>query len=104
MYLSDVTPKSLVAQMVKNLTAMHETQVWSLVWDDTWIREWLPAPVFLPGESHRQRSLAGYSPWHGKVSDMTDQLALSLSPQLPVQEPENSRMLLIFVSCIFPHQ
>jgi len=28
-----------------------------------WIREWLPTPVFLPGEFHGQRSLAGYSPW-----------------------------------------
>ena len=35
MYLSNVTPNSLLAQMVKNLTAMHETQVPSLVWDDT---------------------------------------------------------------------
>ena len=26
-----------------------------------WRREWLPTPVFLPGESHGQRSLAGYS-------------------------------------------
>ena len=29
-------------------------------------KEWLPAPVFLSGESHGQRSLAGYSPWHRK--------------------------------------
>ena len=31
---------------------------------DPWIgrREWLPIPVFLPGEPHGQRSLAGYSP------------------------------------------
>ena len=28
-----------------------------------WRREWLPTPVFLPGESHGQRSLVGYSPW-----------------------------------------
>ena len=28
-----------------------------------WRREWLLTPVFLPGESHGQRSLAGYSPW-----------------------------------------
>ena len=28
-----------------------------------WRREWLPTPVFLPGEPHGQRSLAGYSPW-----------------------------------------
>ena len=34
-------------------------------------REWLPTPVFLPGEFHGQRSLAGYSPWGRKESDMT---------------------------------
>ena len=28
-----------------------------------WRREWLPTPVFLPGESHGQWSLEGYSPW-----------------------------------------
>ena len=28
-----------------------------------WRRAWLPTPVFLPGESHGQRSLEGYSPW-----------------------------------------
>jgi len=25
--------------------------------------EWQPTPIFLPGESHGQRSLVGYSPW-----------------------------------------
>jgi len=34
-----------------------------------WRREWLPTPVFLSGESHGQRSLAGYSPWGHKESD-----------------------------------
>ena len=29
-------------------------------------------PVFLPGESHGQRSLMGYSPWGHKESDMTE--------------------------------
>ena len=28
-----------------------------------WRRAWLPTPVYLPGESHRQRHLAGYCPW-----------------------------------------
>ena len=28
-----------------------------------WRRKWQPTPVFLPGESHGQRSLAGYTPW-----------------------------------------
>ena len=35
-------------------------------------REWQPTPVFLPGECHGQRSLAGYSPWGGKESDRTE--------------------------------
>ena len=28
-----------------------------------WRRAWQPTPVFLPGEAHGQRGLAGYSPW-----------------------------------------
>ena len=39
-----------------------------------WRREWLPIPVFLPGERHGQRTLAGYSPRDHKESDMTEQL------------------------------
>ena len=37
-----------------------------------WRRKWQPTSVFLPGKSHEQRSLAGYSPWGHKESDMTD--------------------------------
>ena len=33
-------------------------------------------PVFLPGESHGQRRLAGYSPWGRKELDMTEQLSM----------------------------
>ena len=40
-----------------------------------WKRAWPPTPVFWPGESHGQRSLAGYSPWGHKESDMTEQLS-----------------------------
>ena len=36
-----------------------------------WRRAWQPTPVFLPEESHGQRSLAGYSPQGHKQSDMT---------------------------------
>ena len=41
-----------------------------------WRRKRLPAPVFLPGESHGQRTLAGYSPWGHKESDMAEYLNL----------------------------
>ena len=37
--------------------------VWSLGWEDSLDRKWQPTPVFLPGKSHGQRSLVGYSPW-----------------------------------------
>ena len=37
-----------------------------------WRREWQPAPVFLPGESHGQRSLVGYSPWGRTESETTE--------------------------------
>ena len=40
-----------------------------------WRRKWQPTPVFLPGKFHGQRSLAGYSPWGHKESDMTKQLS-----------------------------
>ena len=32
-----------------------------------WRRNWIPTPVFLPGNSHGQRSLVGYSPWGQRV-------------------------------------
>ena len=41
-----------------------------------WRRAWQPTQVFLPGESHGQRSLAGYSPWGAKESDTTKQLSI----------------------------
>ena len=59
--------------MVKNLPTVWETQVQSLS-KNPWKRERQPTPVFLPGEFHGQRSLAGYSPWGCKELDMTKQL------------------------------
>ena len=64
---------SLVAQTVKNPPAMREIQVRFLGWEDLpWRRAWQPTSVFLPGESHGQRSLVGYSPWGHKQSEMTE--------------------------------
>ena len=44
-----------------------------------------PTPVFLPGEFHGQRSLAGYSPWGHKESDVIEWLILSPSWKSVVQ-------------------
>ena len=37
-----------------------------------WRRSWQTTAVFLPGETHQQRSLVGYSPWGRRESDMTE--------------------------------
>ena len=43
-----------------------------------WRRKWPPTPIFLPGKSHGQRTLAGYHPWGRKDSDMTERLTHTL--------------------------
>ena len=53
---------------------MQETPVLSLGWEDPWRRKLQPTPVFLPGESHGQRSLVGYSAWGCKDLDVTERL------------------------------
>ena len=47
-------------------------QVWSLGQEGPLEEEMATTPVFLPGESHGQRSLVGYSPWGHKELDMTE--------------------------------
>ena len=44
-----------------------------------WRRAWQPTPVFLPGESHGQRRLAGYSPGREELSmtEVTTQVCIS---------------------------
>ena len=43
-----------------------------------WERKWHTIPVFLPGESHGQRSLVGYSPWGRKEWDTTEHTYTSI--------------------------
>ena len=62
---------SLVAQWQRIRLLMKETWVRSLSWEDPLEKEMKAIPVFLPGKSHGQRSLAGYNPWGRKESDMT---------------------------------
>ena len=62
----------MVAQKVKNLPAMQETGVQSLGQEDPLEKGWQLTPVFLPGEFHGQRSLAGYSPRGHRESDKSE--------------------------------
>ena len=66
---------SLVAQMVKRICLQcRRCGFYPWVGKIPWRRKWLPTSVFLRGESHWQRSLAGYSPWGWKESNTTEQL------------------------------
>ena len=68
---------SLVAQMVHNLPAMQETQVWSLGQEDPWRKAYLPTPVFSLGESHGQRNLEATVHWVTNSWATTEQLTVS---------------------------
>ena len=58
--------------MVKNPPSMREIRVQSLGWEDPLEKRMAThSGIFLPGESHGQRSLEGYSPWARKESDTT---------------------------------
>ena len=69
---ADILRTSLVAQGVESpCNAGHPGSIPGLG-RFPWRREWLPTPVFLPGEFHGQRSLGGYSPRGCKESDTTE--------------------------------
>ena len=57
--------------MVRNLPAIQETEDDPWVGKIPWRKEWLPTPVFLPGESHGQRSLVDCSLWGHREWDTT---------------------------------
>ena len=82
---------SLVAQtLVRNLLHCRGPGFNLWVRKIPWRKEQLLTPVFLPGESHGQRSLMGYSPCGHKEPDKTEQL--------------NTHILLyIFYCIIFIH-
>ena len=61
-----------------------------------WSRKWPPIPVFLPGKSHGQRSLEGYSPWARKELDMTDSAHTQHLMECMVSELVNERIHGIF--------
>ena len=58
--------------MVKCVPTMKETHVRSLDWEDPLEKEMATTPVLLPGKSHGQRSLVGYSPRGRKDLDTTE--------------------------------
>ena len=60
-----------MAQTVKNLSAMWETWVQSLGWEDPLEKGMATLSSILAAEFHGQRSLRGYSPWGRKQPEAT---------------------------------
>ena len=60
--------------MLNNLPAMWEMQVLSLSGEIPWRKKWQLTPVFLPGNSHGQRSPRGLHSQGRKELDMTERL------------------------------
>ena len=63
-----------MAQMVKCLSAIQETRVQSLSWEDPLEKEMAAHSSILAWKIPWTQSLVGYSPWGHKESDMTEQL------------------------------
>ena len=79
----------LKAQQVKNLPGSIPDAGRS-----PWKRAWQPSPVFLSGESHGQRSLAGYSPQGRKESGMTEHGAKTDRPSFKDEHSCDPKVLV----------
>ena len=65
---SPITSWQIDGETVETVTDF----IWGAIIFMHWRRKWQPSPVFLPGESHGQRSLVGCSPWRCTESDTTE--------------------------------
>ena len=73
LYIGGFPGGSVVKNLHANAGDAGDRSFRFLGWEDfPWMRKWQPIPVFLPGKSYGQRSLAGYSPCGHKESDMTE--------------------------------
>ena len=79
-------------------------QCWFDIWDGKlpWRREWQATPVALLREFHGQRSLAGYSPWGCKESDMIEHFHFRKKKKITfVQMPKASILYIEFTQMTF---
>ena len=89
-------PGSICPQSLKHpLSALLQKKP---AYHSSWRRKWQPTPLFLPGESHRQRSLAGYITVYGVTRVRHDRATKHshLSPDVPCLSLEKYRNLVLF--------
>ena len=91
-FLGGTSGKELACQCRR-----HRFDLW--VRKITWGRKRQPTPVFLPGKSHGQRRLVGYSPWGHKELDTTERLTQThtknLSKKRRIRWKKTGKMLII---------
>ena len=68
----------------------------------SWRRAPQPTPIFLPGKSHGQKGLAGYSPWSHRELDMTEHTCTHsiISRHFPYSLPQEN-FIYAFFSIVF---
>ena len=71
----------------------HRFDPW--IWKTPWRRKWQPTPVFLPGESQGQSSLADYSPWSHKESDTNERLSMNTARKSTWKVPPPPQLLIL---------
>ena len=76
-----------MAQTVKRLSMVRETQVLSLGWEDPLEKEVAIHSSTIAWKIHGQRNLVGYSPWGRKELDMTEQLHVHVICQTVLSRP-----------------
>ena len=73
--------RNLLLLLLSSIVFTEDTSLF-IIWrplGKLWRRQWHPTPVLLPGKSHGQRSLIGYSPWGRKEWDTTERLHFHFS-------------------------
>ena len=70
-YLSISSPEYFLSTNQNTLVQKTHLAILTRRYRKQWRRKWQATPVFLPAKSCKQKSLAGYSPWGHKESDMT---------------------------------
>ena len=80
--------------VAKNPRTMQEIRVQSLGQEDPLEKEMATHSISLPGESHGQRSLGGYSPWGGRELDTTEWLNNNRDDRTKRSKSERERQML----------
>ena len=98
---SSIVYLSLVAQMVKICLQCGRPGFHPWVGKILWRRAWQPTPVFLPGESHGQRSLVGYTPWGHEETGITEQLSTAQGSSTLLWKSLNENQAFVLPSVYF---